>query len=115
MKKLILTISMFLLVAGTAFAAAPTGSEYSLAISGASSGGPTEQICVLSNNVGSIIVSTDTAFAATTAHINGSKQYGTSSESTKIYSSAFEEGTTDLETPSDSLSTDFNSSPWSAL
>lgn len=114
MKKIIAITFMISLFAGTAFAAAPTGSEYTNEITG---GTPSETISVLSNNVGAIVVSSPTAYAATTAHLNGSKQFGSSSESTKLFSATFEEGTTDvLLTPSDSESTDFNdASVWKAL
>jgi uncharacterized membrane protein len=115
MKKIIALTFILALFAGSAFAASPTGSEYTTDITGSGDSGVVETISVLSNNVGARVVSNFAAFSATTAHVNGSKQYGTSSETTKIYSAAFEEGTTNLETPSTSDSTDFNSSPWSAL
>ena len=112
MKKIIAITFMFSLLASAAFAVDVTNAEFTgePVISG------TDTISVLSNNVGIVIVSNPTAYAAITAHLNGSKQYGSSSESTKLYSSAFEEGTTELLTPSNSESTDFNvSGTWKPL
>ena len=68
----------------------PTGSEWNTTVgtftdgAAISSGGT--DLSTLSNNVDAYIVSDANAFAATTKHSNGSKVYGSSSDSTKIYS-----------------------------
>ena len=113
MKKMIVFTVVLSLLAAPAFAVNVTNAQ----ITGsqvAASAPVAENISTLSNNVGIAIISTATAFSATTAHLNGSKQFGTSSETTKIYTQAFEEGDVNLIVPTDSTSTQFTGS-WTAL
>ena len=113
MKKIIVFTIALSLLAAPAFAAAVTNADQTgTAI--VASAPITEDISTLSNNVGIAIVSNATAFSANTAHLNGSKQFGTSSETTKIYTRAFEHGTTELVAPTDSTSGEY-ASGWSAL
>ena len=50
-------------------------------------------LSTLSNNVEMNVVSSHDRYSAVTAHINGSKQYATGTDSTKIYNSAYGDGT----------------------
>jgi hypothetical protein len=114
MKKIIVIAFLVSLVAAPAFAAVTNAEFNAGTISGSSTAGPTEDISVLSNNVGAAIASNDIQYAATTAHLNGSKQYGSSSQSTKIFSRAFKEGTTPLIVPQTSDTAEFDSD-WTSL
>jgi len=73
-----------------------------------------EDISVLSKNVEANVTSSLNAYAATTYHTNGSKQYGASSDSTKIYSEARDDTTAFLD-PGASNSAVFESADWTTL
>ncbi|PLY03563.1 MAG: hypothetical protein C0623_00675 [Desulfuromonas sp.] len=86
MKKIILFAIIALFLAAPAMAATKdfTGGGDAI-VTGTNDKEASTQIAVLSNNVaGRFAVSAD-QFAAITKHLNGSKNYATSSESTKIY------------------------------
>ncbi len=104
MKKIFIVSLIAVLFAAPAFAA---GTTFAVGTQIASGG---ENISVLSNNVTAAIYSNNTAFAATTLHTSGSKMFGTSSVSTKIYSTP----ATALVAPTASDSSDFDSD-WKAL
>jgi hypothetical protein len=112
MKKIIAIAFLLTLVAAPAFAAGEYSSASNPVVpNGLAGAGDT--ISVLSKNVTANVVSSATRFAATTAHTSGSKQYGTTSESTSIYSSDFEDGVTALVAPTVSDTTSFDG--WTEL
>lgn len=110
MKKILAITVALALFAAPAFAATFAGGATITTTYG--------DLSSLSNNVEAAILSGPTgapsAFAATTAHLNGSKEFGSSSESTKIFSQAYDEAA-GLTAPSNSDSTDFTSGTWKAL
>lgn len=104
MKKIIAIAFLITLIAAPAFAAL---GEYS----STSNPGGTNPICVLSKNVTLNVVDSATRFAAASAHTSGSKQFGTTSTSTSIFSTTFNGA--DLEAPTVSDTTSFTS--WTTL
>lgn len=113
MKKLIVTLTILLLATGTAFAANTTFNADSAltADSGA------VQIVKPSNNVYGQITSGANQFAAVTLHLNGTYEYATSSEDTKIFRNARTEANVGTSTIVLSLtaSDTSNFSGWKAL
>ena len=117
MKKIMIILVVFMLLAPMAFATTFTVGSAGSLVSGANDLAPSVTLSVLSNNVNAVVVSSADQFAAITKHKNGSKNYATSSEATKIYSAPVvptKEGTTSFEiTLSNSDTADF--SDWAAL
>jgi len=111
MKKIIAIAFILSLVAAPAFAALGEYTDASNPVvpSGEPAAGDT--ISVLSKNVTMNVVSSASRFTAVSAHTNGSKQFGTSSESTSIFSAAF--NGTDVTAPTVSDTTSFTS--WTSL
>ena len=84
MKKIMIILVAFMLVPSSAFAVDVTvGGELK---SGTGDKDPSVVLSVLSNNVVATVIASADRFSAITKHINGSKNFATSSESTKIYS-----------------------------
>ncbi|MDT8405406.1 hypothetical protein [Sulfuriflexus sp.] len=112
MKKFIVLALALVMFAAPAFAGEYNSTDAPIVVPG---GEPAagDVISVLSNNVTANVVSSDTSFAAVTAHNSGSKQFGSSSDSTKIYSNPFELNVTNLTDVTASDSSSF--SGWTTL
>jgi hypothetical protein len=117
MKKIMIILVAFMLVAPMAFAQTYTVSAGGELTSGSGDKDPSVVLSVFSNNVNGVVVTSADQFAAITKHLNGSKNFATSSESTKIYVKAVSttnEGTATFEiTLSNSDTADFAN--WSPL
>ncbi len=124
MKKLLILIAVVLCAASTSFAAgtvdmgtsaltsANTGKTLYGAKASASTSSPL--IAKTSSGVGLGINSTSQGYAVTTCHLNGTKQYGTSYDSTSIYSKDLTtKGTPVLGVPTAIDTTDFVS--WTSM
>jgi hypothetical protein len=90
MKKLVLFV-VLVLFAVPVFAADYTTATPPKVPTGLPDAG--KVLSTLSNNVEMNVVSSHDRYSAVTAHINGSKQYATGTDSTKIYNSAYGDGT----------------------
>lgn len=114
MKKLIVLTALFVMVAGPAMA---TDFDSNTPLTATNKGGETVVILKASNNVNGTIKSSANQFAAVTKHLNGTRNFATSSTDTKIYWKAVakaNKGKTTLElTLSHSDTSDFSS--WTAL
>jgi hypothetical protein len=100
MKKTSLLIATALLALPTlSFAGdgAATGTDYlsapGAAISGTKTGGTAQQMGQLSSNVTLDCKFDRTTFSANTKHLNGTKEFGSSSASTKIFTKDLAAGT----------------------
>ena len=87
MKKIIAFIALMLIVSsGTVFAAgSPYTSAAGATISGKKTNGSDQPLGKLSSNVYLKCNFDPTTFAAATHHLNGSKQFGSSSGDTRIF------------------------------
>lgn len=90
MKKrcIVLLAGLMLVAGGSAYAAdLATGSVSAAGVEvlGQKTGGNTSSIGKLSNNVKVGVAYTNTTYAFTTKHNNGSKKYGSSAGDTKLY------------------------------
>lgn len=90
MKKMILFV-VLVLFAVPALAADYTTTTPPTVPTGLADAG--KVLSSLSNKVEMNVVSSATMFSAVTAHTSGSKQFATGTDSTKIYSSAYGDGT----------------------
>lgn len=114
MKKTVsLLIIAILVVPSFAFAATFT-SAAAAAITGTKTGGSAQPLGQLSSNVKLVSVYTAAAFAAATKHLNGTKQFGSSSGDTKIFSKDLAAGTDVPATPSAGDSSAF-ASGWTSM
>lgn len=85
MKKIILTVLVLIFAAGTAMAGTLNVSAGGSVVTGSGDKDPSATLATLSNNVVATFVASTNQFAAITKHTNGSKNYATASDSTKIY------------------------------
>lgn len=111
MKKLsifIVAAIMSLPTLSFAFVSAPGA-----AVTGTKTGGIAQPLGTLSSNVTMAVLWDLSTFSATTKHLNGTKQYGSSSGSTKIYNKDLATGTAAPTTPDDSTAAFF--SAWTAM
>lgn len=104
MKKIIVVAFVLSLVAAPAFAALGEYTDSSNPVVPSGLTGAGDEISVLSKNVTMNVVSANDAFSAVSAHTSGSKQFGTSSESTSIYSTTFNGADVTAPTVSDTTS-----------
>lgn len=98
-------------------AGAATGTDYvsvaGATITGTKTGGSAQPMGQLSSNVTLYCKFSTATFSATTKHLNGTKEFGTSSGSTKIYSKELAAGTAAPSAPGASDDTAFSS--WTAM
>jgi hypothetical protein len=120
MKKISFIIAAALLsipALSFAGAGAASGTDYvsaaGAAITGTKTGGSNQPMGQLSSNVILDCKFSTSTFSATTKHLNGSKEYGSSSGSTKIYSKELAPGTAAPSTPGASDATAFDA--WTAM
>lgn len=118
-KTSCLVAATILLLPALSFAGAGAagGTEYvsaaGAAITGTKTGGANQPMGQLSTNVILACKFSISTFSASAKHLNGSKEYGSSSGSTKIYSKELAAGTAAPTTPSSSDDTAF--SAWTAM
>ncbi len=85
MKKIIIMLVILLFAAGSALAGTTTIAAGETLITGSGDKDPSADLATLSNNVHAIFVSSANQFAGLTKHEQGSKNYATASDSTKIF------------------------------
>jgi len=114
-KAFVLTIALLLLSAGSSFAVTKAFDNTTpLQASDAAAG---EFIVKCSNNVNGFVANSNNQFAATDKHLNGTRNYATSSTDTKIYwktVATANEGKATLELPLTASDTS-QFSAWTAL
>jgi hypothetical protein len=111
MKKYIALIALFTFVGSTSAFAASLAADYGKEIMGQKGSETARSIGKLSNNVAANFNYDNSSYAVNTKHMNGTKQYGSSSGDTKLF---YQEVTTKLPSaPSASDSSAYNG--WSSL
>jgi len=85
MKKIIIILVILLFAAGSAMAGTLTVGAGGEVTTGSGDKDPSAVLATLSNNVHAVFVASTNQFSAITKHVNGSKNYATASDSTKIF------------------------------
>lgn len=127
MKTMLMIIALSMLAASTAFATAGTSQTMDSTLTGSNKLGKslygdktaatasTALIGKTSTGVGVGILTSSTGYAVVTQHQNGTKAFGTSYDSTSMFSIEATKGTAKLTVPTATSSADFTGAGWSSM